>query len=202
MRAPAPPPVAAPDAPPEPEEATDLPVLRLDGATYGSGLADVVEVRLTDPSGRPLPIVGGGEEVALTVRATARAALNEVIMGFHLKHQLGQVVFLGNSFRHYAKHPVEAQPAQALRAVFRFRMPLVVPGDYVFGAAIASGTQDRHVLHHFVHEALAVRIHTPRHRAGCCRCCWTPFPWRRSPPERPRIAARDALAVTPGARLV
>ena len=36
-------------------------------------------------------------------------------------------------------------------------MPILPKGDYSIAAAIASGTQDDHVQHHWLHDALIVK---------------------------------------------
>jgi lipopolysaccharide transport system ATP-binding protein len=34
-------------------------------------------------------------------------------------------------------------------------MPYLPPGDYIFATACANGTQEEHIQHHWLHEALA-----------------------------------------------
>lgn len=57
------------------------------------------------------------------------------------------------------------------RVVFRFvfAMPLLRNGEYTMSAAIAEGTQDSHVEHHWVHDALLLQIANKglKHRLGC-----------------------------------
>jgi lipopolysaccharide transport system ATP-binding protein len=156
--------VAADDAAAAPE--IDGPVLRLDSNAFGSGLARVTEVRLETTDGSPLSLVEGGQAVVLRVRAVSEAPISDVIVGFHLKDRLGQVLFTQNSFRHLVGKPFALAANEAVDAEFRFRMPLLVPGDYAFGAAIASGTQERPIMHHFVHEALIVHVSTLNHLGG------------------------------------
>jgi lipopolysaccharide transport system ATP-binding protein len=38
-------------------------------------------------------------------------------------------------------------------------MPLLPVGDYSISVAIAEGTQDRHIQHHWFHDALVFRSH-------------------------------------------
>lgn len=38
-------------------------------------------------------------------------------------------------------------------------MPVMREGDYTMSVAIAEGTQQDHVQHHWLHEALAFHVH-------------------------------------------
>jgi lipopolysaccharide transport system ATP-binding protein len=52
------------------------------------------------------------------------------------------------------ENPVECQPNQQLVAEFTFTMPRLAAGDYTITAAIANGTQEDHVQHHWIHDAV------------------------------------------------
>ncbi len=130
------------------------------GGVFGSGLAEITGLVLTDAAGRRIVVVPGGSEVALIVRARASAALSSVIMGFQVKDRLGQVIFVDNTYRSFADRPVDVGAGESVRAEFRFRIPALLSGEYAVGVAIASGTQAEHMVHHFVHEALVVHIQT------------------------------------------
>lgn len=49
---------------------------------------------------------------------------------------------------------------QGFSAKFRFRMPVLPNGDYSIAVAIAEGTQEDHVHHHWVHDALIIKVHS------------------------------------------
>ena len=36
-------------------------------------------------------------------------------------------------------------------------MPILAPGEYIVGVAVADGTQAKHVQHHWIHDALVIR---------------------------------------------
>ena len=46
-----------------------------------------------------------------------------------------------------------------LIARFEFRLPVLPSGDYGIAVAVADGSQDSHVQHHWMHDALMVRVH-------------------------------------------
>ena len=48
-----------------------------------------------------------------------------------------------------------------IEARFIFNLPLLRTGPYALAAAVASGTIDNHVQHHWVHEALVFEVKSP-----------------------------------------
>ncbi|ANN79917.1 ABC transporter ATP-binding protein [Bordetella flabilis] len=129
---------------------------------FGKRGALIEGVRLLDSASRPLAWAVGGEEVILSISCKAMQMLAGVIVGFQVKDRLGQVVFADNTYLTYAKEPRVYEAGEVFDAAFHFAMPLLPTGDYVIGAAIAEGTQADHVQHHWLHDALAFRVHASR----------------------------------------
>ena len=127
-------------------------------AGFGSGAAAIVSVRLLDESAAPLSWVVGGENVILEIRCRASRAVRPII-GFVVRDRLGQVIFADNTYLAYQFDAPLVGPGEDVVARFEFRMPVLPSGDYSFSPAIAEGTQDEHVQHHWVHDALMVRVH-------------------------------------------
>jgi lipopolysaccharide transport system ATP-binding protein len=135
-------------------------------ADFGSGGASIRAVKLLDEQGRPLLSVEGGERVSLVVEAVARQELFSPIVGFYVKDKLGQNLFGENTYSAYAETPLTLAPGAALEARFAFEMPRLAPGDYSVCAAVAEGTQQLHVQHHWVHDALFFKSHCPGGSSG------------------------------------
>jgi lipopolysaccharide transport system ATP-binding protein len=135
---------------------------------FGKGGAVIEEALLLDPQGHPLTWIVGGEEVVLTLRARIkqRQPMLQPIMGFYVKDRLGQTLFGDNTFITYQEHPVSAMPDTVLKAGFTFRMPILPQGDYSISVAIAEGTQDNHIQHHWLHDALFFKSHSSSHSHG------------------------------------
>lgn len=129
------------------------------GGGFGAGGAVIESVRLLDAAGAPLSWVVGGEDVTMEIRCSALRALYQPIIGFQFKDRLGQVIFSDNTFLTYQYNALQATPGQQLVARFSFRMPVLPTGDYSISPAIAEGTQETHVQHHWLHDALMVRVH-------------------------------------------
>jgi len=130
-----------------------------DQAAFGTGDATIVSVRLLDQSGTPLSWVVGGEDIILDIRCMANKDIFQPIVGFEFKDRLGQVLFADNTFLVYQNNPQEVNQGCEFTARFEFRLPMLPTEDYSVAVAIAEGTQDNHVQHHWLHDALIVRVH-------------------------------------------
>lgn len=134
----------------------DLEVFRFDpeAASFGKGGAQIVEVEFLDDAGARLNWVVGGETVSLSVTALAHEALASPIIGFFIKDRLGQALFGDNTYLSYCEAPVSSESGAWLQAQFTFQMPILPAGDYSVNVALADGSQETHVQHHWVHDAV------------------------------------------------
>lgn len=127
---------------------------------FGTGGAVIEEVRLLDAkSGSSLAFVIGGEEVILSITARAKIDLPEPILGFWLKNHLGQNLIADNTYLSHKHKRNSIRLGSSITASFRFKMPYLPPGDYMFAVACAGGTQQEHDQHQCLHEALPFRSH-------------------------------------------
>ena len=124
---------------------------------FGKAGARITRVDLLDSTGSALQSISGGETATVRVRAEAVENLASPIVGFIVKDRLGQVIFAENTFAHYSGRQVPLAAGQTLEARFTFIMPILAPGEYAIGVAVADGTQASHVQHHWIHEALVIR---------------------------------------------
>lgn len=130
-----------------------------DQAGFGTGDAKIVSVRLLDRTCTPLAWIVGGEDVILDIRCLAYKDFFRPIVGFQFKDRLGQVIFADNTFLAYQHSPQSVPQGCELVARFEFRLPVLPTGDYSITVAIAEGSQDNHVQHHWMHDALIIRVH-------------------------------------------
>jgi lipopolysaccharide transport system ATP-binding protein len=126
---------------------------------FGSGDGKIISVRLLDPKGVPLSWVIGGEDVVLEILSRAIAHIENPIVGFQVKDRLGQVVFADNTYLTYQFNPLFVNEGVNLVTKFEFRLPVLPSGDYSISCAVGSGTQEVHVQHHWVHDAMIFRAH-------------------------------------------
>lgn len=146
----------------------DIEVFRFkpDAAHFGQGGASITSVRLCDEDGNRLNWVVGGENATLEVRCEAHADLQGPIVGFFVKDRLGQTLFGDNTYLSFADQPLSVSSGQEFQAQFTFRMPVLPPGDYSIAIAIAEGTQQDHVQHHWIHDAVILKSHSSSASTG------------------------------------
>lgn len=151
--------------PPAPRAEPAIFDVREESSSFGSGLAEIVETTMTASDGTPLSWIEGGETVAITIRIRIAADMESPIVGFHVKDRLGQPLFGDNTFLTYAERGLAFGQGQHIVAKFVFELPNLASGRYSVTAAIASGTLDVHVQHHWLHDALLFDVHS-RYRNG------------------------------------
>lgn len=125
-----------------------------DAASFGKGGAQINNVELLDMRGTRLAWVVGGEQVILRVVARANETLDSPIIGFYVKDKLGQTLFGDNTYLNYMDSPVVCHAGKMLKAEFKFQMPLLSAGNFAITVAVANGTQQEHVQHHWIHDAV------------------------------------------------
>lgn len=126
---------------------------------FGLGHASITEAGFFDRHGCRLSWIVGGEPVRLSIRCTATQDIQGPIVGFEVYDRLGQVIFADNTYLATLGNPRSVKAGQELVAHFDFAMPVMREGDYTMSVAIAEGTQQEHVQHHWIHEALAFHVH-------------------------------------------
>lgn len=131
-----------------------------DARSFGQGGARVEAARLVDEAGRMLALARGGQRVRLEVLVRAERDLNTVIVGFHFKDRLGQVL-IGENTAEVTRHaPVSAAVGERVSAAFEFTLPELRNGDYALDIAVAEGTQLNHVQHQWIFDAIVIPVHT------------------------------------------
>lgn len=124
---------------------------------FGTGNAKIVLTTLKSETTKNITFVNGGEEVELTIVAEVTTEISKPIIGFIVRDRLGQNLFGENTY-------VERQLSDDSRVLrkyctvtFKFNMPTMPIGDYSVSAAVASGTQEEHVVHCWRHDVLVFR---------------------------------------------
>ena len=134
-----------------------------DGWTSHGARIDSVELLSYD--GSLTGVFHGGESVRLVIRATALQPLNGAIIGFFVKDRLGQSLFGEHTYT-YAPRPFHAAKGEALEAAFSFTLPLLPDGDYSMTVSIAEGDPWDNVQHHWLHDAVIIRVSSTKLRYG------------------------------------
>lgn len=132
---------------------------------FGTGDAQVISCRLLADSGANLVLLDRAQTVTLEVKCTAFKDIEQPILGFFVRDRLGQPLFGENSLE-WAKgwQAIKVGQKQVLR--FTFAMPLLATGEYTLGVALGSGTQEKHVQHHWIYDACAFKSQANPHLTG------------------------------------
>jgi len=104
--------------------------------------------------------LAGGEMVTLILDIEAKKDIQTPIIGFQINDEHGNHVVGSNT----AVLPGEVGLLQAgdrKQVRFDFRFPRLRNGSYVLSPAIAEGTLDRHIQHHWIHDAHIIDVRTP-----------------------------------------
>lgn len=124
---------------------------------FGLRGAEIRKVTLLNDLGAEIPQVFGGEDVCIRIEVTVLQDIDSPIVGFYIKDRLGQPLFGDNTYLTYRTTPMSATAGSTIAAEFRFSMPILPVGDYSIAVAVASGTQDQHVQHHWIHDAMIIK---------------------------------------------
>ena len=130
-------------------------------SSFGNGEAEITGAFVTDINDQPIAFITGGELVKLRIRILCKVDIYSPIVGFHVKDRLGQALFGDNTFMTYRDTPLDCRRGDILEAVFVFTLPFLQTGDYAISVAVASGTIDLHVQHHWLHDAIIFKVHSP-----------------------------------------
>lgn len=132
---------------------------------WQTGEAEIESVELTGEDGQPMAAFQGGEVVNLSIRARCSVSCTSPILGWFVKDRLGQVLFGEHTFTH-APPPMLVPAGGGLVARFRFRLPMLPNGDYAMTVSIAEGTPEDHVQHHWLHDAMLIKVASTKMRYG------------------------------------
>lgn len=148
---------------PPPPEVTKPVIFDMMGesSSYGSGDAEIVKAWMTTADGSPLTWITGEEDVVIHAQIRVKKDMDSPIVGFIVKDRLGQPLLGDNTFDAYAARPLSFKAGQEVVAQFAFTLPWIATGRYAVTIAVASGTLDNHVQHHWLHDAFLFDVHSP-----------------------------------------
>lgn len=126
---------------------------------FGIRGASVQDIRFLDAAGRTLDDAEGGEDVVLRIECEAAIDLAQPIVGFYIKDHLGQELFGDNTYLAYRHRPLPVRAGERFVAEFAFELPYLRSGEYAINVGLAEGTNEDHVQHHWVDDALRFRVH-------------------------------------------
>jgi lipopolysaccharide transport system ATP-binding protein len=122
---------------------------------FGDRRAIIDDVVLQDAGGRPVRTVTKRERLFLRICCETSTRLVDPIVGFIVRDRFGRALFGSNTFcLSNGKTAACIEPQTRFVAELEFVMPMLQQGAYCISVALAEGTQEQHVQHHWIHDAL------------------------------------------------
>ena len=137
---------------------------------FMTGDAELLSIDLSeiDSSGDAIKkdLYQGGELVRLTVNAKTKVNLNNPILGFQIADRLGQYLFGENTLEFTNSFSEDVRAGESFRGIFEFNLPYLPNGDYAIMASVADGSLEKHVQHHWLHDAKIITVSSSKVRYG------------------------------------
>ena len=104
-----------------------------------------------------LTVAMAGQKIKLLIKARAFARIDKPIFGFTIKDRVGNIVLQTNNYV-LGQYIEVLQQDEIMIGCFEFKLPYLNQGQYTISPAVASGTQDDHEQHCWVHDALIFQV--------------------------------------------
>ena len=125
---------------------------------FGEGGAEIRRVALYSRDSRgKVNILQGGEDVVFALDTEIKSDIYFPMIGLGLKDKYGNDILGMNTY----VYKTQVQPllkGERIIVEFSFKFPMLKNGHYIFFAAIAEGTQENHIQHHWVHDAYIIEV--------------------------------------------
>jgi len=108
----------------------------------------------------------GGEMVLINIAATLYQHMERPIIGFLLRDKLGQDLFGENTLPFTKVFPISGDAGNSIEASFVFKLPMLPNGQYTIMASLADGDLHNNVQHHWMHDAVVVKVASSKVRWG------------------------------------
>lgn len=132
---------------------------------WETGKAKILSVRLLNDDGQDMPMLHGGELVNLEIIAIANEDIYSPILGWLINDRLGQALFGEHTYT-YVNPPLQVKAHEKIKALFEFQIPLLPNGEYTMTVSIAEGDLLEHTQHHWLHDALIIKVASDKLRYG------------------------------------
>ena len=132
---------------------------------WESGKAKILSVRFLNQDGQDMTMLHGGELVSLEIIAIANESIYSPILGWFVKDRLGQSLFGEHTYT-YVNPPLQVEAGEKIKGLFKFQIPLLPNGEYAITIAISEGDPINNTQHHYLHDALILKIASDKLRYG------------------------------------
>lgn len=127
-------------------------------AHFGEGGAEIVRVALcAKGNSQAVKTFAAGQMMVLSLELGIKTDISNPLVGAQLNDEYGNHIFGLNNY--IAKKEIRTfRKGERVFIDIQFRFPKIQIGEYSISVAIADGTQQNHVHHHWVHDAYTIRI--------------------------------------------
>lgn len=133
--------------------------LQLDSDQHFDGAAKITSIQLLDSNNQPVRHPKGLGLIRLIIQASVYKDIESPFIGYQVCNSKGLIIFAGNTLSQSpCSHPVVASGVN-IQACFLIEWPSLLAGDYSLTAAISSGSQEFHINHHWIYDALLFKQH-------------------------------------------
>jgi lipopolysaccharide transport system ATP-binding protein len=137
-----------------------------DSDGWKTGSAEILSAWVEKVDNGSEIVFQGGERIRLVILAVSHQQLDRPILGFVLRDRLGQALFAENTLDFTDTHPIAISPGQRFIGKFVFCLPMLPNGQYSVTIALADGSLENQVQHHWLHDALILSVSSNKRRYG------------------------------------
>lgn len=125
---------------------------------FGDNKAQIVGIGIFDAdTGEKLAIITPNQRVKILIKVYFKTVIENAIVGFSMKDRLGNIVTQSNSY--ILGHEINSGNCKNVGIYcFEFVFPNLSDGFYTISPAIASGCQEDHIQHSWVHDAIVFQV--------------------------------------------
>lgn len=131
------------------------------------GPTALVDISLTNMQRETITQIDHSQSVLLKAEyKNIGPEIKNPIIGFQIKDRLGQVIFADNTYLARHEELLSFGINERLVTTFQFRLPRLRQGPYSIDVALASGTQENHVMHHWGFDVCVFYVQSSEFRLG------------------------------------
>jgi len=124
----------------------------------GKGGVSILSGSIVDKLGNVISVFHGGDNFLIELVIKTHKPIEGFLIGFTIKDRLGQKVIEENISKFVEKSPISLEADQTLLIKFDYLMPFLCSGKYTFDFAVAEGTQDAHISHAWIYDAIEIDV--------------------------------------------
>jgi len=135
------------------KDTLDINFLNLKAKNNNTNTVNIVRAYILNANDEPTQIIKGNENIKLVFFMEIVKDINGLLIGFSIKDTLGKVVIEENNSQ-FGPPKTTANKNDLIKVTFDYYLPAFKAGEYFFDLAVAEGTQDNHINHIWIYEAI------------------------------------------------